>query len=60
MNYYLVYSYSTSNYEMLTGEAIPEGDLEVLYEFDQEELGIAQKVLATLSASNKSKLETIA
>ncbi|MAE84222.1 MAG: hypothetical protein CMB80_15885 [Flammeovirgaceae bacterium] len=60
MKYYLVYCYIGNNYKMVSGETAPEGEMEVLYEFEQDELSIAKKVLASLSLESEIALEKVA
>ncbi|WP_258102336.1 hypothetical protein [Marinoscillum pacificum] len=60
MKYYLVYSYNDNGYRMVTSDSAPEGDMEVLYEFEEGELAIAKKVLASLSLESEIALEKVA
>lgn len=60
MKYYLVYSYTSNSYQMVSSEKAPEGEMELLYEFEQDELAIAKKVLASLSLESEIALEKVA
>lgn len=60
MKYYLIYSYISNHYEMISSENLPDGEFEVLYEFEENELVIAKKVLASLSLENELTLEKVA
>ena len=45
---------------MVSSDTAPEGDMEVLYEFEEGELAIAKKVLASLSLESEIALEKVA
>lgn len=45
---------------MISSENLPDGEFEVLYEFEENELVIAKKVLASLSLENELTLEKVA